>query len=165
MKIRGARFLSVFVSILFLAISAQAKDMTNRMGIGYKNQFSTDLPGIAVQYFPGPDIGLSGTLAIDTEKDKSKFGMMAKLYRIVFQEDNMNFYLGAGAGLLSNETNGNNESGFELMAYVGTEFFLAGLENLGFSFEAGTAITSISSGVRFRTFGDHPLRAGILFYF
>jgi len=144
---------------------ASAKDLTNRLGIGYKNQFSTDLPGIALQYYPGTDLGLSATLGVDTEKNNSKFGFMVKLLRIIFQEDNLNFYMGAGAGILSQELNNTNESGFELMGFGGAEFFFAGLENLGFSFEAGTAITSISSGVRFRTFGDHPLRAGITFYF
>lgn len=159
-----------FASLLFaltLAPMAQAKDMSNRLGIGYKNQFgaATDVPGVAVQYYPGADLGVSATLGVDTQQASSRFGFMAKLYRIVFQEDNMNFYMGAGAGLLSQETTGRTDSGFELMGFGGSEFFLPGLENLGFSFEAGVAVTSLSNGVRFRTFGDHPLRAGIIFYF
>jgi hypothetical protein len=171
---RGA-FLRVSLLILMLATAlmtimlppqqAQAKDLSNRLGIGYKNQFSTDLPGLAIQYYPGSDLGFSATLGVDTEKDNSRFGCMVKLYRIIFQEENLNFYMGAGAGLLSQEHVGTNDSGFELMGFGGAEFFFAGLENLGFSFEMGTAITSISSGVRFRTFGDTPFRAGIMFYF
>lgn len=147
------------------AHQAEAKDLSNRLGIGFKNQSSVELPGIAVQYWPGSDLGFSATLAIDTQTNNSKFGAMAKLYRVIFPEDNLNFYLGAGAGTLSVETNGNNQSGFELMGFAGVEFFLPGLENIGWSFEAGTAITSISSGTRFRTFGDSPLRAGAIFYF
>ncbi len=154
------------VSLAFVAASAEAKDLTNRLGVGYKNQFSTELPGIAVQYYPARDIGISGALGVDTESNNSKFGFMLKLYKIVFQEDNLNFYMGAGGGLLSTENvAGRNESGFELAGYAGCEFFFAGLESLGFSFEAGAGITSVPSGVRFRTFGDHPLRAGIMFYF
>lgn len=156
---------AVFLLAMAFASSVQAKDMSQRLGIGYKNQFGADLPGIAVQYYPGADLGLSATLAVDTENDNSRFGFMAKLYRIIFHEDNLNFYMGAGAGLVSQEINQDNQSGFELMGFGGAEFFFTGLENLGFSFEAGAAITSISSGVRFRTFGDHPLRAGITFYF
>lgn len=161
-----------FVKMVFIAIAlfvspnfAEAKDLTNRLGVGYKNQFSNDLPAIAVQYYPGAELGLSAALGVDTQKDASRFGFMAKLYRIVFEEDNMNFYMGAGAGLLSQELAGRNESGFELMAYGGSEFFLPGLENIGFSFEAGVGVTSLSSNVRFRTFGDSPLRAGAIFYF
>lgn len=144
---------------------AQAKDLSNRLGIGFKNQFGANIPGIAVQYYPGPQLAVSAVVGVDTEEDNSKFGAMVKLHRVVFQEDNLNFYLGAGAGLLSNEINGDNQSGFELLAFGGVEFFFAGLENLGFSMEFGPAITSLSSNVRFRTFGDSPLRAGMTFYF
>lgn len=151
--------------ISFAPLASQAKDMSNRLGVGYKNQFGADVPGVAVQYYPGAELGLSATLGVDTQQTSSRFGAMLKLYRIVFQEDNMNFYMGAGTGLLSQEVSGRTDSGFELMGFGGAEFFLPSLENLGFSFEAGVAVTSLSNGVRFRTFGDHPLRAGILFYF
>jgi hypothetical protein len=73
--------------------------------------------------------------------------------------------MGAGAGLLSTKVDTRNESGFELMGFAGAEFFLTGLDSLGISFETGVGITSVSSGVTFRTIGDHPLRAGIIFYF
>ena len=158
--------LSVVVFCLGLgAPQAEAKDLAHRLGVGYKNQFSSDVPAIALQYYPGADLGISIALGIDTNKDNSRFGGMGKLYRIVFQEDNLNFYMGAGAGLVTTEVNTISQSGFEMMGFVGSEFFLPGLENLGFSFEAGIGVTSLSSGVRFRTFGDSPLRAGIIFYF
>jgi hypothetical protein len=152
-------------AVVFHASSAQAKNMSNRLGVGYKNQFSTDLPGVALEYYPGAALGLSAIIAVDTQKDASKFGLMGKIHRIVFEEDNLNFYMGAGLGLLSRENNGKNDSGFELLGFSGAEFFFPGLENLGFSFEFGVGVTSISSQVRFRTFGDSPLRAGMTFYF
>ena len=43
-------------------VSAQAKDLTNRLGIGFKNQFATDLPAIAAQYYPGPELGLAAVV-------------------------------------------------------------------------------------------------------
>ena len=73
--------------------------------------------------------------------------------------------MGGGAGLLSVEVAGQNSSGFELMGFLGAEFFFAGLESLGFTFEAGIGIRSDSDGTRFRTVGDHPMRGGIIFYF
>jgi hypothetical protein len=158
----------IFITLAIATISGsvQAKDLTNRLGIGFKNQFAFDLPSIALQYYPGPELGLAAVVGVDTQKDSSRFGAMVKLNRLIFLEDNLNFYLGAGAGLLSHEiTSGNNESGFELMVYGGAEFFFAGLENLGFSFEFGPSVTSLSSQVRFSTFGDSPLRAGMTFYF
>ncbi len=157
--------LGTFVIAVIGTEPAMAKDLTSRLGIGFKNQSSVDLPGIAIQYWPGSELGVSATVGLDTQTNNSKFSAMAKVYRVIFPEDNLNFYMGAGAGMLSVETVGKNESGFELLGFAGVEFFFPGLDSVGWSFEAGTAITSISSGTRFRTFGDSPLRAGAIFYF
>jgi hypothetical protein len=110
---------------------------------------------------------VAGLLGVDTEKNNSRFGFMAKAYRIIFKEQNLNFYMGAGAGVVSqtNPTTNNVDSGFVVNGYAGTEFFFSGLENLGFSFELGLGVTAISSQVRFRTIGDSPFQAGIVFYF
>ncbi len=158
------------VSIFSLTtLPAQSKDLTHRLGVGYKNQFVYDLPSVAVQYYPAASTGISAALGVDTQTDNSKFGLMVKLHRIVFTEQQMNFYMGAGAGLISSEYivagDTKNDSGFELNAFLGAEFFLPGLESLGFSFEAGVAVSSLAGGTRFRTLGDSPLRAGIIFYF
>lgn len=150
---------------------AEAKDLTNRLGIGYSDQFSESLPSISVRYWPDPKLGVGAALGVDTEDDRSRFGFMARLYRIIFTEDNMNFYMGTGAGLISvekakaNSTKTDNDSGFELNGFFGGEFFLPGLDSLGIAFEAGVGVTSISSEVRFRTIGDSPIKAGMTFYF
>ncbi len=160
------RFLLPFL-LLFSAGAVQAKDMSSRLGVGFSDQFGLlgSLPSVAMRYYPNSDYGLMGAVGVDTEKNNSRFGFMAKIIKIVFKEDNLNFYTGAGAGLVSRELAGKNDSGFDLSGFVGAEFFMPGLENLSFNFEAGVGITSVSSQVRFRTIGDSPLRAGILFYF
>lgn len=158
----------ILAAFALMALPTQAKDLTSRLGVGYADQFGVEggLPSLAVRYYPNPELGVAAHLGVDTEKDNSKFGFMAKVFRILFMEDNMNFYMGAGAGLISREqAGGTNDSGFELSGYFGGEFFFTGLDSLGFSFEAGVGVTSISSEVRFRTIGDHPLKAGIIFYF
>lgn len=162
--------LLIFSAIIFNSQLASAVDLANRLGVGYSNQMSADLPSFTAQYYPNSMMGMSVALGVDTEKNSSDFGLLFKLYRIVFTEKNMNFYMGGGAGLLSTEvantTGGvDNRSGFELSAFVGGEFFFSGLESLGFTFEAGVAVRSDSQGARFRTVGDHPLRGGIIFYF
>jgi len=156
---------TVAALVNLFAVTAEAKDMSSRLGIGYRNQFVTDLPGIAVQYYPNSDVAIAGAIGIDTQKDFSRFGLMARVHRIIFHESNLHFYMGAGAAAISAEVAGQNESGFELQGFTGCEFFFAGLENLGFTFETGISVVSLSSNVRFRTFGDSPIRAGITFYF
>ncbi|MCB0392104.1 MAG: organic solvent tolerance protein [Bdellovibrionales bacterium] len=161
----------IFLGVSLLTPQLMAKDLTNRLGVGYANQFSEDLPSLAIRYYPNAQLGLTAALGVDTGDDgsgaPSKFGFMVRILKIIFIEDNMNFYMGTGAGLLSREdvTNNETDSGFELTGFAGGEYFFSGLDSLGFSFEAGIGVTSISSDVRFRTIGDHPLRAGIIFYF
>ena len=157
----------VFAILLFIGSGAVAKDLAHRLGVGYANQFglSQDLPSIAMRYYPNSEYGLMGALGVDTAKNSAAFGFQGKLLKTVFREDNLNFYMGAGAGIISRQTNGKTDSGFDIAGFVGAEFFFNGLENLGFNLETGVGITSVSSEVRFRTIGDHPLRAGIFFYF
>lgn len=152
-------------ALMAFSSSAVSKELTNRLGVGYQNQFSIDVPGIAARYYPNPDLGVAGALGIDTQNNASKFGLMVKAFRVIFKEPNLNFYLGAGGALISEETAGVSDSGFELNGFVGVEFFLPGLESLSFITEAGIGIASINDGVRFRTFGDHPFQAGVIFYF
>ena len=162
---RHLAFLLMISATLVWSSKAMAVDLANRLGVGYTNQLSEDLPSITARYYPNSRTGLSLAVGVDTQDQFSKFGVLAKLYRVVFTEENMNFYVGGGAGLLSVETAGQNSSGFELMGFLGGEFFFTGLQSLGFTFEAGVGVRSDSDGTRFRTVGDHPLRGGIIFYF
>lgn len=162
---------SALFTVLLTSFSIQAKDLTNRLGIGLGNQFSQELPAVSAYYYPNPELGLGLALGVNTEDDRSKFGLLFKIYRVIFPEDNMNFYMGASAGLLSYEqdkdtnTGTETQSGFELNGFFGGEFFFSGLDSLAFRFEAGLGILSVDDGVTFRTIGDSPVRAGITFYF
>lgn len=162
----GLLFLSLFIA----GIQVQAKDLTNRLGIGYADPFSVDMPGLQARYWPSARYGFSATLGLDTEEDAARFGLFGKMYKVIFTEENMNFYMGTGAGIFSREEANSagtvdSDTGFELSAFCGVEFFFPGLDSLSFTFEAGAGVASIDSEVRFRTIGDSPLTAGMLFYF
>jgi hypothetical protein len=155
---------------------SQAKDMTSRLGVGYSNSFgvSSNMPSLAVKYYSSQDLALSAALGIDTNttnstSGNSNFGFGAKIYKTIFPEDNLNFYMGAGAGLISSSPasggSGSTSSGFELSGFAGVEFFVPGLDSMGFNFQAGVGVVSTSAGVRFRTIGETPLTAGMYFYF
>lgn len=160
----------LFISAVLFSNQGWSKDLASRLGIGYSNQLAEDLPAVTARFYPNSLLGFSLALGVDTRQSSSRFGALAKMYRIIFTEDNLNFYLGAGAALSSYETMDStgvtaNKSGFELMGVFGAEFFFAGLENVGFSFEAGVGVNSNSTGTRFRTIGDHPFKGGVTFYF
>ncbi len=155
---------ALVMAILACTSVVQAKELTNRLGVGVKSHETLDLPELAVVYNPTKEIAVTGGLGIDTKKDQSKFAANAGIRRIVFKEDNMNFYMGGTFGFVNYEVAGDKESGIELDAVFGGEFFLPGLDSLGFTFEGGAGVISTDS-VRFRTIADSPLRAGIIFYF
>ena len=161
----------IVFALVLLASTVQAKDLNHRLGVGYANQMSVNAPSLQGKYWVSPELGFSADFGIQTGGDDSAFGLLVKAYKVIFPEENLNFYMGGGAGLISqkisvaNSGSGTNDSGFELMTFVGAEFFLPGLESLAFSFEAGVGVVSIRSDSEFRTIGHSPLNAGMVFYF
>lgn len=154
----------VLILVTFGAVSAQAKDLSSRLGVGFRDSFPFSLPSLALHYYPNADVGLVGAIGVDTEDQNSKFGLMIGVRKIIFKEDNLNFFAGGHFSILTQEILGNKKSGYELAGIMGTEFFLSGLDNLGLNFETGIAVTNLDK-VRFRTLADHLFRAGIVFYF
>lgn len=158
------RKILLLLGILLLAQGSFAKELTNRLGVGFRNAYSLELPSIAAFYYPTSDIGVLGAIGIDTKDQNSSSVFSVGLRRIVFKEENMNFFMGGALSFLSQETAGQSDSGFEISGLVGGEFFLPGLDSLGLNFETGVGITNVKK-VRFRTVGDHVFRAGMVFYF
>ena len=157
---------AVLLSVLASLVSSitMAKDLNNRLGIGYSNSFSFNLPSIAAVYYPASNWAWTGALGIDSASNNSSFGATVGIRKIIFTEDNMNFFMGGTVSLVSQSTPTSSTSGFELAALAGGEFFMHGLDNLGLIFDTGVAMSSTST-VRFRTLGESFLNAGIIFYF
>lgn len=159
--------LRIFIAVLLMGLCAEgamAKDLTNRLGVGIKDDTSQAVPALDAVYWLRPDFAVTGGLGIDTRVDTSAFVAQGGVRRVVFREDNMNFYFGGELGLVNYQISGAKQSGFELNALFGGEFFLAGLDSLGFTFEGGLGVVSLND-VRFRTIANTPLTAGIVFYF
>lgn len=156
--------LSLVGVIALIASTGQAKDLSSRLGVGFRDAFPFEMPAIAVQYYPNSELGLFSALGVDTKENYSQFGLQLGVRKIIFKEDHMNFFMGGALSLLTQEIASVKNSGYDLAALVGGEFFLSGLDNLGFNFETGVAVTSLDK-VRFRTLGDHVFRAGMIFYF
>ena len=159
------RVLFLMVAILTMALSGQAKEMNQRLGVGPKKPFSFGLESIAVHYWPNADYTITGALGIETTKDMSSFGLQGGIRRLLYGERNMNFFVGGAFGLVSTEIGGENNSGFELSALSGAEFFFEGLENLGINFQMGVGVVSLKSSNSFKTIAQSPVEAGFIFYF
>ena len=162
------RYLLSFFGFLFtvlLTMTGFTKDLNHRLGIGLKNNTSLSLPSVAGVYYPLSDIAFTGGAGIDTLKNNSKFQIHGGIRKIIFTEANLNFYGGGQLGFVNyeNPVDG-KQGGIEILGVFGAEFFFSGLENLGFTFEAGLGLASLAD-FRLRTLADDPTRAGIIFYF
>jgi len=145
---------------LLLPASADARDLRESVGLGYSNQFSSVSALSARYHLPTR----SSTVRISVEATAGFSLMMPSsaqttyngwftgarvLYGLV-AEDNMTLYAAAGAGFTSSA----GDQAMRLQPALGAEFFLYGLENLGFSTEWGlnldlaktTRVDTISGG-------------------
>lgn len=152
--------------ILVIAQSGlvQAKDLTHRLGVGVRDNNAVGVSELFSTYHYTNDLSIVGGVGIDTNKDNSRFSANAALRKAVFRESNLNFYMGGKLGLVTIEVARDKNSGFELAALFGAEFFLPGLENLSLTFEGGLGVVS-AKDVRFQTVGNTPFSAGVTFYF
>ncbi|AZZ37074.1 organic solvent tolerance protein [Bdellovibrio sp. qaytius] len=158
-KILAVAIVSLFSSFVF------AKEMPQRLGIGIKDNTSESLPSLAAIYHLNGLTAVTGGIGVDTKKDNSKFQLNVGVRHVIFHENQLHYYAGGQLGLVTFEdpTSG-KENGFEANILMGVEFFLTGLENIGFSIEGGLGLSSVKD-TRIRTFADSPTRAGIIFYF
>jgi len=117
---------------LLLPAHAEAKDLNGRFGVGAEQ--GVGLSTVSIRYgFPTGKPTLNLGIGVDAGVDVISGGTAdyyggARVFFGVVAEDNMNLYLGASVGYAS--TSGN--TALRLAPNLGAEFFLFGLENLGF---------------------------------
>lgn len=102
-----------------------------------------------------------------SDQDHSLYGGGLKLYRLLYDEPQLNFYM---AALFAHQNyldeNEKVRSGLQIDGTFGTEFHFAGLESIGFSFEFGITSrnTNAKGGSSLETLGDHFLKSAVHFY-
>lgn len=141
-----------------------AKDLSGRLGVGFLSEFSNttadrNLPALSVKYGATKDIHLQGALGFNTFSPAS-FTLGGKVYKNIFYETNLNFYVAAGLAYLK-ATN----SGVEALGLFGCEFFIPGLDSLGLLFDAGISANNVTGSFVLKTVGFTFINAGMHFYF
>lgn len=161
------KFQTFFVLSLILLSGSfvWSKPMAQRLGVGIKDNTIFSLPSLAAIYHMNQDFAITGGFGLDTQKNLSRSQVNVGIRHVIFHENNLHFYAGGQAALVSEELSSTEKlSGMDFNIVLGTEFFFAGLENIGFSFEGGVGLSTYSE-TRVRTIADHPLKAGLYFYF
>lgn len=164
MKHFQARIFLLMVAAIAMTPMASAKDLTHRLGVGFKNNTSVSIPSIAGVYFYSKDLAFTASVGLDTQKNASTFQASGGARYILFFENNMNAYISGQFGVINSEDATGKASGVEMLGLGGVDFFFTGLENLGFTIEAGLGLSTLRN-TRMRTIADDPLRAGFTFYF
>ena len=153
---------TLLICLLALPTTASAKDLAGRVGIGFNNQFSS-LSALSARYvLPTHDLHLAieGHFGSSILKGQDNAGFAgARLIWGMVREDNMLLHLGLGGGFWGE----GNTNSFRLQPVLGAEFFLYGLENLGFLVEWGVTI-DLGDENRVYTTSTAP-SAGLHYYF
>ena len=164
MKHFQARIFLLVMSVIAMGSVATAKDLTHRLGVGFKNNTSVSIPSLAGVYYYSKDLAFTASVGLDTQKNASTFQASGGARYIMFFENNMNAYVAGQFGVINSEDATGKATGVEILGTGGVEFFFTGLENLGFTIEAGLGLSTLRN-TRMRTVADDPLRAGFTFYF
>jgi hypothetical protein len=145
------------------ASEAQAKDLSGRLGVGFNNQFA-GLSSISARWnLPNGDensIAIEGNVGFSmmAGSDDAVFVGGRALYGLA-REDNMTLWVGGGVGYLREAT----QTAFRFQPVMSAEFFLYGLENLGFMVEWGLNF-DLSSETQIHTVSGTP-SVGAHYYF
>lgn len=125
----------VLLSALVLSAAASApayaKDLNGRVGVG-----AEQVGGLSTLSFryglptgkPTLNLGIGVDAGVNLSGSASDYYGGARVYFGVVAEDNMNLYVGAGVGYGSR----GGTPALRIAPDLGAEFFLFGLENLGF---------------------------------
>lgn len=155
-------FLILVILLLSKPLLAQTK--TGRMGIGMSNQLINDLPALSLKIQQNRLYSIGGLLAIRSNEDNTLYGAGLKLYRIIFQEEQLNFYMAGTFASLSYEDDKKAKTGYQVDGTMGSEFHFQGLDSIGFSFEFGVSVNRGPHGSSIETMGQNFLKAAIHFY-
>lgn len=157
----------LLITLLLLPSLGLCADLRGRMGLGLTNQLANDIPALSIKVQQSKTFAMGALLGFKSDQENTLYGAGIKLYRIIFDEPQLNFYM---AGLVATENYLDEDdkvaSGYQLDGTMGTEFHFQGLESIGFSFEFGLSVrkAEAEAGSSFQTLGDQLLKAGVHFY-
>jgi hypothetical protein len=157
--------ISVF-SLLFLGFYASeslAFDKMNRLGIGMSNQLHNDFPALSFKIQKNRSFAFGGLAGLSTDPNNGGYGIGIKVYRNIFDEPQLNFYMAGMGAILGNKISSTTYSGFQFDLSLGSEFHFTGLNSIGFSFEFGASAFKKKDFV-FQTLGNNFIVSAIHFY-
>lgn len=152
------------LGLILTTSSAWGMNKSGRMGLGFSNQLINDLPALSLKIQQNRYFALGGLLGFRSGEDATTYGAGLKVYRVIFEEERLNFFMSGTLATLAYEEDRKAKSGFQVDGTLGTEFHLEGIESIGFSFEFGVSYNKGPRGTSFETLGNNFLKAAVHFY-
>lgn len=142
---------------------SQAYEKMNRLGLGMSNQLKNEFPALSFKIQKNKSFAFGGVAGLSTDKNNGGHGIGMKVYRNIFDEPQLNFYMAGMGALLNNKVNQASYSGFQFDLSLGSEFHFVGLNSIGFSFEFGVSAYK-KSDFAFQTLGNNFVVSAVHFY-
>lgn len=154
------RLAAVLLVSLLCVPSAAAKDLRKRPGLGFTGRIG-DHTALSARYgLPMPSAVMNVLVEVDAGfttdgRADTSDGFIAggRALLSVVAEDNMNLYVSAGAAYVTYD--GSKSQAVRVQPGLSAEFFLFGLENLGFSADWGVSL-DLGSPMAVTSFGAGP---------
>lgn len=155
----------VLISCLLVALNCNATSLTGRLGLGMSSIVPSGMKTLSLKLQRNSSTALGGIFGLDSSPDASLYAVGLKLYRIIYDEPQLNFYSAFGASMFTYQNNSQDvEQGSLLEGVFGTEFMFQGLESVGFSFEFGMGIENYQDTTSFKTLGNSMIQSAVHFY-
>ena len=158
---------NLWIILIIFAASSQlwARPMVGRLGVGTHNQFQAGLAALSLKFQKSPTLAFGASLGARIQDENTRMAGAFKVYRIIFDEPQLNFYVAAMFAVGSKSVGGESGTILQGDGTFGCEFHFAGLSSVGLSFEFGfSASKEGDSKLLMRLFGDNIITAGIHFY-
>lgn len=155
------------ICLLLLILSSttlHAVDYVGHLGLGVTQSIKSDVPTISLKLQKSPAWAFSALFGFKNSDSSSGMNLGFKFQRNIFEEPQLNFYVGGAAILINNKINKVKKNGFQIDALGGTEFHFTGLKSLAFHVEFGLTMSRIASEFAMGTSGTGLIKAGFHFY-
>lgn len=158
------RNIIVIITLFTFCNSSYAMSLLGRLGVGMTNQVVTGIDALSIKLQRNRSVAISGIFGLNNTSDSSNYALGAKVFRLIYDEPQLNFYSALTAVTFTYQNNGDTESGYQVNAGLGTEFSLQGLESIGFSFEFGLGMNKYNGGNNIQTYGNNIISSAVHFY-
>jgi hypothetical protein len=151
------------IAIFLLSSPLHAMERISRLGIGFANQMANGLPTISFKLQRSKSFAFGGQFGYSNADNGGGHAAAVKVYRNFFDEPHLTFFGAILGGMISETTNAESTSGFQVDVTLGSEFSFPGLESLGFSVEFGGSMNKINDFV-IETVGNNYFVSAVHFY-